>query len=677
MTTYKHFQLTKDQNKVLWLYFDKKDASVNTLNREVLEEFSAIIAEIEAQPEAFSGLVIGSKKKSGFIAGADIDQFTQMQSADEANQLIRKGQLILNHLEALKLPTIAAIEGFCLGGGLELALACQYRIALDDPKTRLGLPEVLLGIHPGWGGSVRLPRLIGAPKALDLILTGRTVSAIQAYKLGFVDAAVPRRQFEHAIQFALSGKLKQRALPWFQRLTNATPIRPILSHFIKKKLEAKVNSAHYPAPFAVLSNWTKEGVQGESPYILEAKSISELIVGNTAKNLVRVFYLQEHLKALTKGIDFQPKHVHVIGAGTMGGDIAAWCALRGMTVTLQDREIKYLSPAMKRANDLFKLKLKTPRAIQEAMDRFIPDVEGRGIGKADVIIEAIYENLEAKQKLFKELEQQAKKEAILATNTSSIPLAEISQVMESPARLVGIHFFNPVAKMPLVEIVSEKSTAKVFVDKALAFVRKVDRYPLPVRSSPGFLVNRVLMPYLLEAVHLLEEGVPATAIDKAAVDFGMPMGPIELSDTVGLDVCLSVAKNLTQHLGGEMPKLLNEMVEKGKLGRKSGEGFYLYKNGHKQKFSGSPPSQSNPNLANRLIFRMLNEAVICLREGVINDPDLLDAGMIFGTGFAPYLGGPIHYIKTQGVQNIISIMHTLNSQYGERFTMDKGWQDFG
>lgn len=652
---YQHWRLESDTDKVLWLYFDKKGTSVNTMDREVMEELSLILDSLKNDME-HKGVIIASAKKNGFIAGADIAQFTQFSDVTEAEKLLRRGQVIFDKIENLKLPVVAMIDGFCLGGGMELALACHYRVVEDGAKTRLGLPEVKLGIHPGWGGTVRMPRLIGGPNALNLILSGHTVSGRAAAKLGFADVAVPKRHLIRAAKSYVLDKPERHQATFLQNLTNKKYARKLIAKFIHKKVSAKANPKHYPGPFAALKNWEQVGVEGDLAFETEAKSCANLFFTDTCQNLVRVFFLQERLKGLAKESKFAPQHVHVIGAGTMGGDIAAWCALSGMKVTLQDREAKFIAPAIKRAYDLFKEKLKENYLVQKAMDRLIPDVQGYGVPHADVIIEAIYEDLTAKQTLFKSLETQAKPTAILATNTSSIPLDEINTALQMPQRLVGIHFFNPVAKMQLVEVVKGNLTDTTVVDKAMTFVRKIDRLPLPVKSSPGFLVNRILMPYLLEAVNMLNEGIPATIIDKAMVQFGMPMGPIALADAVGLDICLSVANHLGKYFNTPVPKQLTQLVAEKKLGRKTGEGFYQYKRGRQVKPSGITYDKPLEEISDRLVLTMLNESFACLREGVVADGDLLDAGMIFGTGFAPFRGGPIHYAKTKGI-------HALFQQY--------------
>lgn len=637
---YNNWHLETDADQILWLYFDKQHTSVNTINGDVLTEFSAILDQL-ATDTVHKGVIIASAKKQGFIAGADISQFTQFKNMTEATTVLNVGQQIFAKLEALIMPTVALIDGFCLGGGLELALACRYRVAEDSPKTRLGFPEVKLGIHPGWGGTVRAPRLIGALAALNLILSGHTITGKAAAKLGLVDVAVPKRQLIRAAKYYILEKPVLHKPTFLQAWTNKTIFRQIIGLSTRKKLLAKINPLHYPAPFHVLDNWEHVGVEGHAPYEWEAKSCGKLFFSETCHNLVRVFFLQERLKNLGKNVDFSPKHIHVIGAGTMGGDIAAWCALRGFTVTLQDMEARFIAPAIKRAAALFKEKLKEPHLVQAAFDRLIPDLAGRGVVKADIIIEAVVEDLAIKQAIFKKVATEAKPNAILATNTSSIPLDEINTVLAQPEQLVGIHYFNPVAKMQLVEIVQGARTSPEIVEQATSFVRQLDRLPLPVKSSPGFLVNRILMPYLMESMQLLEEGVPMTAIDKSMLDFGMPMGPITLADTVGLDVCLSVANNLNKYFPAPIPQQLINLVEQHKLGRKTGEGFYCYDRHGKQIKPSHERAYTQPldHIAERLVGCMRKEAEACLQEGVVADADLLDAGMIFGTGFAPFRGG--------------------------------------
>lgn len=670
MSKYNHWQLQTDAEHIVWLGMDRQGVAVNTINSDVLDELNSILQDISKQADAV-GLIIYSVKEKGFIAGADVKTFTQFKTADDAVEFLRKGQAVFSRLEALSIPTVAMIDGFCMGGGLELALACKYRIASDDKETRLGLPEVLLGIHPGWGGTVRLPQLIGGFDALsNVILTGAPIAAVKAKKLGFVDDVVPMRQLKRASVYFIKNKPEKHKPSFIQSLSNHSWMRAILAPLLRYNVAKRVRKSHYPAPYSIIDLWEKEGSVGERAYLKEVDSVEQLFNKNeTAMNLIRIFHLRERMKAFAKNSHFHAKHVHVVGAGVMGGDIAAWCALRGLQVTLQDQSYEKIAPAIGRAHKLYEKKLKKPRLIQAAMDRLIPDPEGHGIHRADVIIEAVFENLELKQSVIKEIEANAKTDAIIATNTSSIPLDEISLAMKSPERLVGIHYFNPVAKMELVEVVSSTKTLPEISQHACAFVNQIGRLPLPVKSSPGFLVNRILMPYLMECIQLLEEGYSAEEIDEAAKEFGMFMGPVELADTVGMDVCLAVAENLTQHYGGTVPQTLRDMVKEGRLGRKTGKGFYCYKKGKPVK-NKVQHNKLNKDIANRLILRMVNESAACLREGVVADSDLLDGAMIFATGFAPFRGGPMNYAQYFGHDKLNELFASLETQYGERFKVD-------
>ncbi len=668
---YKNWRLAQDDEKIAWLYIDKENATTNVLSKEVLEELDEILKTVAS--ERPKGLVILSAKEAGYIAGADIKEFTTLKSKQEAAELIARGQAVFDRLAALDMPTVAMIKGFCLGGGMEMALACRYRVADEDPKTKLGLPEVKLGIHPGFGGSVRLPPLIGAPAAMDLMLSGRLISAKAAKHLGMVDYAVPSRRLEDAARGLISQCPEPARATGWKAWTNNDLVRPLLARLFRRQVAKKARPEHYPAPYALIDVWSRHMGDPRRMMREEAASVARLAIDETAKNLVRVFFLQEQMKSLGKKGDFAPKHVHVIGGGVMGGDIAAWCALRGLNVTIQDRSHEAIARVIKRAHSLYRKKLKKPLLIRAALDRLMPDIKGVGVARADVVIEAIFEDIDAKQSLYREVEPQMKRGALLATNTSSIPLEVLGSCLKQPNRLVGLHFFNPVAMMQLVEIVKTDTTEAAVVKQASAFCRHIDRLPLPVQSAPGFLVNRVLMPYLLEAVTLVEEGVPAAVVDREALAFGMPMGPIELADTVGLDICLSVANILGKELGLPVPPQLEEMVNKGRLGRKSGQGFYRYENGKR----GTPvidKSYTPPaDLTDRMMMRFLNEAMACLREGIVESEDLLDGGVIFGTGFAPFRGGPMNYIQTEGKAALRQKLQTLQSSHGDRFAPDAGW----
>lgn len=664
-TKYKNWSITTDKNGYCWLTLDKPNASANTLGADVLLEFDEILTNLSVQPP--KGLVIKSGKASGFIAGANIGEFLEMSSVTEATQTVRKAQIIFDKLSALPCPTVAMINGFCLGGGLELALACKYRVALDSPKTKIGLPEVLLGVQPGWGGSIRLPRLIGSLKALELILQGKTVDARTAQKLGIVDAAVPERHFMTAAEYYLQNAPKPKQASEFEKVVQVGLVRNLIAKFMRYKVAQKVNPKHYPAPYAVLDTWADNSIYNQKAFEAEATSIGQLMLTPTARNLVRVFFLRERLKGFGKKANFTPKHVHVLGAGVMGGDIAAWCALMGFTVTVQDQNLAAIAATLKRAQQLFSKRLKVPYLIQAASDRLIPDVAGDSIPMADIIIEAIIENIEAKQQVFAMLEQKAKKDAILATNTSTIPLQDITKNLHHKERVVGIHFFNPVALMQLVEVVAAPNTSAKVLEQAMAFVGKIDKLPLPVKSAPGFLVNRVLIPYLLEAAQMYEEGIPGPVIDRAATDFGMPMGPIELMDTVGLDICVAAGKSMNTPM---VPKVL-ALVQEGKLGKKTGAGFYTYRDG--KPIKPDVGGNVSADITDRLIMRILNESAACLRERIVADADLVDAGLIFGAGFAPFRGGPMTYAKELQNANIKQTLDKLAAKYGKRFTPDPSW----
>ena len=642
----RHWKLETDGDNLAWLSFDKAGSSTNVLSAEVMVELDRILDGLAAEKPR--GLIIRSAKESGFIAGADVEEFTRIKDADDAMLLVRRGWDLYNKLADLPFPTLALVSGFCMGGGLELALACRYRIAVDQPGTRFALPEVMLGILPGWGGVMRLPRLVGPTAALDMLLTGRAVDARRARHIGLVDAAVPPRIQENSARMMVLEAPRPRSLPFFQRLMSLAPMRPIVAAMARRQVAARASPDHYPAPYAILDLWQKYDGDPFAPHPEDPASVIGLVEGDTARNLIRIFFLQERMKSLAKDSDFKAARVHVIGAGVMGGDIAAWCAMRGLTVTLQDQSPERIAPAMKRAADLFKRRLRDRARIRDALDRLIPDVAGDGAQRADVIIEAIFENLQAKRALFAKLEARAKPGAILASNTSSLKLADIGVQFRNPSRLVGIHFFNPVPQLQLVEVVTGANTDAEVAKKAAAFVRQIDKLPLPVKDSPGFLVNRVLGPYIDQALRMVDDGISPETLDAAAVAFGMPMGPIELADTVGLDICLAVGKELAgEH--AEVPKKLAELVAAGNLGRKTGRGFYAWKDGKARKSSSrGVPTDAQSDLSAKLMAPYLREARAAVAEGIVADADLADAGLIFGTGFAPFRGGPLNYLKEQG-----------------------------
>jgi 3-hydroxyacyl-CoA dehydrogenase/enoyl-CoA hydratase/3-hydroxybutyryl-CoA epimerase len=667
------WSLEIDADRIAWLVCDTPGASTNVLSAPVLRDLAAQLEEIAAKPPA--GVVIRSAKTSGFIAGADIKEFLKIRTPEEGYELVRAGQTVLRALEYLPCPTVAALHGFALGGGLELALACTYRVGADDAKLSLGLPEVLLGIHPGFGGTVRAVRLIGVRPALDLMLKGKPYKGSRALAAGLIDELVPPSELLGRAKARLLRSPPKATAPFVEKLLNLGPARPFIARQAASALRHSVRRDQYPAPYAILDLWQRHGAAGAESYEAEARSISDLMCTPTSRNLVRVFMLQDRLKSLGGKSPAEFRHVHVVGAGVMGGDIAAWSAFRGMTVSLQDRSAELIQPAMDRAKAFFDKRLKDPAAAAAAFARLKMDVNGDSVGDSDVVIEAIFENADAKRALYAELEPKLKPNAILATNTSSIKIETLSEGLKDPSRLVGIHFFNPVAQLQLVEIVRGAGTQPQAVQNALQFTRKLDKLPLPCKSAPGFVVNRILTPYVNEALFALESGIPAAVIDRAGKAFGMPMGPIELTDVVGLDVSLHVGRVLAGALQRRVPDILVKRVEQKKLGRKSGEGFYVWRDGKPVK-PDSAQFAMPADLEDRLVLPMLNEAVACLREGVIEDADLLDAGAIFATGFAPFRGGPLHYAAERGIANVTARLEELARRYGERFRPDPGWQRF-
>ena len=665
-----NWTLQVDADRVAWLSADLAGSSANVLSGDMVRELAAKLTEIAALRPI--GLVVQSGKASGFIAGADIKEFVQIRSPAEGYALVRAGQSVMQQLEDLPCPTVAAIRGFALGGGLELALACTYRVGADDAALSLGLPEVLLGIHPGFGGTVRSVRLVGVRQSLELMLKGRPFRGARALSVGLLDELVPPAELAARAKALLLRRPPKKAPPLLDRLMNSSVARPWVAKQTNATLRRSVRREHYPAPYAIVDLWQRYGATGMAAYEAEARSISELMCSPASRNLVRVFLLQDRLKGLGGDSNAVFKHVHVIGAGVMGGDIAAWSAFRGMTVTLQDRSEELIEPAMRRAKTFFEKRLKDPAAAAAAFSRLRTDVKGDGVADADVVIEAIFENVAAKQALYAELEPKLKASAILATNTSSIKIETLCQNLADPSRLVGIHFFNPVAQLQLVEVVQGGGTRAQVVTDALKFTRKLDKLPLPCKSAPGFVVNRILTPYVNEALFALEAGIPPEVIDRAAVLFGMPMGPIELTDVVGLDVSLHVGRVLSEAFHREIPQILIKLVEQKKLGRKSGEGFYRWQDGKAQK-NEAKHIAIPADLEDRLILPLLNESVAVIREATVQDGDLLDAGAVFATGFAPFRGGPLHYAKQRGITEVTNRLNELADRYGERFRPDAGW----
>jgi 3-hydroxyacyl-CoA dehydrogenase/enoyl-CoA hydratase/3-hydroxybutyryl-CoA epimerase len=566
-------------------------------------------------------------------------------SEEKVKEVVKQTLELIDRIDKLKVPVVAAIHGYCLGGGLELALACDWRIADREEETRLGFPEVKLAIFPGLNGTVRSIELAGPVDAMTAMLTAKMLKPVAARAIGLVDQLVnTHHQLRWAARKAVLQKRKSKGAPWWKRLMLHEPIRGLLAKQMRAKTAAKVREDHYPAPYRLIDLFEKYG--GDLPRMKEAETqmFAPLMAGETARNLRRVFKLSEMLKDEAPKNGFKPRKVHVIGAGTMGGDIAAWCVVCGMQASLQDLDEAQIKRALSRAKGLFKKQLRGATAVNSAVARLIADPQGKEIKHADVVIEAIAEKLEIKQKLFAELEGKLKPGAVLATNTSSLKLEDIAQPLKDPGRLVGIHFFNPVAALPLVEVVRGAETREEEVRKAATFVAAIKKLPLVVKSCPGFLVNRVLAPYMMDAVRRYEQGTPRDKIDQAAVKFGMPMGPLELMDLVGLDIANHVGETLELAPGTD--NVLSRLVKAGKLGKKTGEGFYVWEKGKPKREEGMTydPAELDA-LGCDLVKPMIDECERALSDNIVANADHVDAGVIFGTGFAPFRGGPLHYSR--------------------------------
>jgi 3-hydroxyacyl-CoA dehydrogenase/enoyl-CoA hydratase/3-hydroxybutyryl-CoA epimerase len=636
----RNWRFHRDVENLGWLTIDTPNSPVNTLSREAITELESLVDRFEAlaQSQELVGVILLSGKDNGFIAGADVSEFDAMSDFSVLPEALRRTHALFARIEALPIPMVAGIHGFCLGGGLELALACHYRIAVNDEKARIGFPEVNLGIFPGFGGTGRSIRQAGPVDAMQIMLTGKMLRAGAARGMNLVDKLVRHRDMlRWEGRKAVLQKRRSAEAGFTKKVMALGPVRGYVANKMREQAGKKARQEHYPAPFALIDLFERHGDDWKAMSAGEIDAFVPLLASSTATNLRRVFFASEGLKKQgTKGAKFA--RVHVIGAGVMGGDIAAWCALRGMSVTLQDLDMARIQPALDRAKTLFKKRLKKRFEVDAAVLRLQADPEGKGVARADVIIEAVVENLAIKQQIFGGLEDRLKPGAILATNTSSIELERIAEGLKDPARLIGLHFFNPVAQLPLVEVIRSRFNSDAEIGKGAAFALAIGKSPVVVKSAPGFLVNRVLMPYMLGAVERVERGESKELLDAAAVAFGMPMGPIELMDTVGLDVGKSVATEL----GHAVPEgsTFDQLVKAGKLGRKTGQGFYSWVDGKAQK--GEVPAHGDlAGLGRELIKPLVDMTEVVVEEGVVANARLADIGVIMGTGFAPFLGGPL------------------------------------
>jgi 3-hydroxyacyl-CoA dehydrogenase / enoyl-CoA hydratase / 3-hydroxybutyryl-CoA epimerase len=643
----KDWRYKVDAEGIAWATFDRHKESMNTLGRRPTEELSQIVdaAEKSASLGDIVGIVFISGKSNNWVAGADIREFEKMSSERDVRNFVEPAIDLLNRIENLRVPAIAAIHGYCLGGGLEFALACHYRIATREDVTRLGFPEVKLGIIPGLHGTLRSIHTAGPMGAMTTMLTGRMLRSNVAKSMGLVDQLVStHHNLRWAARKAVLAGRKSRPLSLTKKLLLLKPARKFLAHQMRKQTAAKVREDHYPAPFRLIDMFEKYGDSRVRMRTEETNVFAPLMASETSRNLRRVFKLSELLKAEAGDKSFRTTRVHVVGAGLMGGDIAAWCVVQGMEASLQDLDAEQIEKARQRAKKLFRKRLRKKKAVDAAMARLIADPEGKHVRRADVIIEAIVEVLEVKQKVLSALEKAKRPEAVLATNTSSLKIEDIAKGLEDPSELIGLHFFNPVAKMPLVEVIRGKKSKEETVTKGAAFVAQIKKSPLKVASAPGFLVNRVLAPYMMAAIARHQDGMKAEVLDQAALDFGMPMGPIELSDVVGLDIITNVGKilGISPPEGGDLDKL----VSSGKLGKKTGRGFYKWSNGKPVKEEINPDDYDLDELGRELLRTLVDESRKVVREKIVKNADLADAGVIFGTGFAPFRGGPIHYDRS-------------------------------
>ena len=653
----KHYQIDVDADNILWVTMDVEKKRENVLDVEVLTELDTILNHTIDSPEII-GLGLLSAKNN-FIMGADIGAFAQMNSPDEINVLVDSAHDVLDKLDTLKIPTACGINGFALGGGLEVALACKYRVVLNDAKhegkSSIGLPEVKLGLYPGFGGTFRSVRTMGPVAAMTMMLKGGSLKPKAALANGIAHKLVDSRdKLRSEIGDALLKKrMPTTQLDFMKTLPNWFFIRPFVVSKMKKELQEKVVENHYPAPYTLLDIWAQSGGDAKKMQRLEKENFAGLMLSPTARNLQRVYHITNAMKALAKNVtDSKPvSHIHVIGAGTMGLDIAIHCVTKGYSVTLQDLNEDVLAKSMAKAKSFFERRLKKPNLVSSACERLVPDVDGNGLARADVVIEAVVEDLDVKVKIFKEVEKKVSKDTLIATNTSAIPIEKIAAKMKDKTRLIGLHFFNPAHTLPLVEVIRSDFADANTAYRGAEFAKNIGKYPLVVKSCPGFLVSRVLAPYIMRALQLENDGTyTKETIDLACREFGMPMGPVELADSIGLEIMVSIANTLKIDVPSDS-KIIG-LIDAGNLGRKTGKGYYTWEKG---KLVGEGSADSNADLsaiAHEVLSPLWDEAQKCLKEKIVNEKnkqhsaDLIDGGLIFGIGFAPHLGGPLHYKST-------------------------------
>jgi 3-hydroxyacyl-CoA dehydrogenase / enoyl-CoA hydratase / 3-hydroxybutyryl-CoA epimerase len=665
---------------IAFFTFDRPGSAANIFDQATFEQLNGLLDQVE-NDSSVRGLVIFSAKPKIFIAGADLTGFSKNPSPDDLAKTIDLGQRTFDRIAKLKFPTVAAIHGVALGGGLEIALACDYRIASLDSATKVGLPETSLGIIPAWGGCTRLPRLVGLPTALEVILSGKQYPTRQAQKLGLVDGSTYRERLEGlATKKIMDSQGRKRETK--TQLSNIGPLAKIIADRAKKKTIEKTHG-HYPAPLKALEV-VFNGLKSSTvvSFENEKKAFIELTKGEVAQNLIRVFFLQERAKKLTVGDlkpEVKPKRVLVVGAGLMGSGIAQWLSARGLNVVLKDIGPEPLGKGLQSIDrvyrDAVKRKILTEVDARGGYDRILPIYEDVPLTNVDLAIEAAVEKLDLKKQIFSQIEPKIPNALLIASNTSGLSIDAISEGMAHPEKVVGVHFFNPVHRMQLVEIVRGSRTSETVLAMAVQFVKSIGKLPVLVRDSPGFLVNRILLPYLVEAIRIFSEGHSVEAIDQAILNFGMPMGPLRLNDEVGLDVSQHVGSDLAARVSHLPPlnNVLPRMIQKGWLGRKSGAGFYVYRDGSEtpnpdlKEFQPAIQPTNADQLTDRLIFIMVNEAARVLEEKVVSDPADVDFGMIMGTGWAPFRGGPLKYADSVGISTVVSRLNHLAGKFGEHF----------
>jgi 3-hydroxyacyl-CoA dehydrogenase/enoyl-CoA hydratase/3-hydroxybutyryl-CoA epimerase len=676
------FRIEKDGDLAI-IWFDLPGEKVNKFSSTVMQEFSGIVDQMEKATD-IRKIIIASAKPGIFIAGADVSEFTKATSQELARDYTRFGQQVLHRFSKLPQVRVAAINGACMGGGCELALSCDWRVISDSPKASIGLPEVKLGIFPAWGGATKLPRLIGLPAALDIILNGKTLDGRRAKKIGLVDEVVEGGiLLDVARRFAARGH--RNVPPRTKFYIDGNPLARKLIFRKAKQAVLKQTGGHYPAPLAaidVIEHGLSAGV--EAGLAREVERVAPLILGDVAQNLVRLFFLVEESKK--DPIAAKPRDIRdvgVLGAGVMGGGIAQIVADKTpASVRMRDIHWNAISGGMKAAAKIWKKKVERRRMTRAEMQRNLARITGTtdwtGFARADMVIEAVIEKLDVKQSVLGEFEGLSKPDAIFATNTSTIPITDIASRAARPENVVGMHFFNPVDRMPLIEVIRGEKTSDVALVTVASFARKLGKTVVYCNDGPGFVVNRILAPYMNEAGFLLEEGNSIESIDKAMTDFGMPVGPVALLDEVGIDVAAKVAGILSAAFKDRMPKskVVDALYEKHRFGRKNNKGLYLYEQGRRkgpdvavyELFGVSAPHPANEKeVVDRMVMAMINEASLIVEEKIVRSAGELDLAMIMGTGFPPFRGGLLRYADSIGLRNVVTRLQELEKKHGPRF----------